>query len=583
MNSQKIAPALLAVLDDVEAFGDVALTMHSRSVGVARETAAKPPRVPLFLQCDADADLSHLEQYGVRLNQTRGRVRTAFAPLSALDALSEDAAVKRIIPSRYLSLRLDVAPGRVHMPAFASSTGLTGRNTIVGIVDSGIDSTHPAFAGRILRVWDQVIPGPGTPEGDYGVELTSAAAMTASRDLHGHGTHVAGIAAGSDNTFGGIAPDADLVIVRSDLQNTHIADGIRYIMRVATDLNRPAVVNLSLGGHFDAHDGSDALSQIIDDASGPGRIVCCAAGNEGTDNIHGRVTLAAGQTGALAFQVPLTTGDTTIPAVALNGWYSGGDHLEVAVASPGGFTTPFQPVVSAGNPLRRYLLPDGRVQIITPGPNPANGDHQFIVQVTAASGGDPVEDGTWRLLVKAAAVANGVVDSWILTDGVTFTAPSDELKIGSPGAAAQAITVASFTTKVAYRDIDGTPRTVQLALDDISSFSSPGPLRNRARKPDLTAPGAMIVSCLSRDSRPRRASMVNDQFVAMAGTSMATPFVSGVVALLLQASPALTAADVKSLLTRSARIPGQVAGAFDSKWGFGLLDGAALATLVAHA
>lgn len=188
------------------------------------------------------------------------------------------------------------------IPQFRTAEGLSGTNVIVGIVDTGIDPIHPAFAGRILHIWDQTLPGPGVPEGGYGIEVTGAT-LTASRDTVGHGTHVAGIAAGADPGFGGIAPAARLLIVKTDLQDAHIADGIRYIFRVAGQMGCPAVVNLSLGGHADAHDGSDSLSQIIDQETGPGRIVCCAAGNEGDDNIHAQATVPAGATR----RIPMST------------------------------------------------------------------------------------------------------------------------------------------------------------------------------------------------------------------------------------------------------------------------------------
>jgi subtilisin family serine protease len=123
---------------------------------------------------------------------------------------------------------MDVAPGKVHLPAFRNASGLSGSGVVIGVVDSGIDPNHPAFAGRILRIWDQTLPGPGVPEGGYGAELTGTL-LTVSRDNHGHGTHVAGIAAGAHPIFGGVAPGAELVIVKSDLQDAHIADGIRYI------------------------------------------------------------------------------------------------------------------------------------------------------------------------------------------------------------------------------------------------------------------------------------------------------------------------------------------------------------------
>ena len=109
-------------------------------------------------------------------------------------------------------------------------------------------------------------------------------------------------------------------------------------------------------------------------------------------------------------------------------------------------------------------------------------------------------------------------------------------------------------------------------MDDISDFSSEGPLRNRKKKPDVTAPGAMISSCMSSKSNPDRSSIIDMRHVLEAGTSMATPFISGVVALLLERKKTLTPAQVKGLLKAHSSIPGKSAGSFDSKWGFGLLS-----------
>jgi subtilisin family serine protease len=128
-----------------------------------------------------------------------------------------------------LQPRLDVAPGAVHLATSSAPgalSGFTGRDVIIGIVDTGIDPSHPAFAGRILRIWDQALPGPGVPGAPYGAELTGGM-LTVSRDTDGHGTHVAGMAAGRDATFEGAAPEAELVIVKTDFQDAHIADAIR--------------------------------------------------------------------------------------------------------------------------------------------------------------------------------------------------------------------------------------------------------------------------------------------------------------------------------------------------------------------
>jgi subtilisin family serine protease len=577
MIPEKISAGLLVALRDYQAEGKEVLTPHKRSLGIiSTESSPKPARTVVFIYCDEDAQLDHLqEELGIQINQSTGRVRTAFLPMESLDPLSEEPAIHRIKPSRYLRPLMDVAPGKVNLPQFKTGTGLSGKGVVIGVVDTGIDPNHPAFKGRILRTWDQTLPGSGVSEGGYGIELTGTQ-LTTSRDEEGHGTHVAGIAAGADSTYGGVAPEADYVIVKSDLQDAHIADAIHYIFRVASELGRPAVVNLSLGGHADAHDGSDSLSQIIDAESGPGRIVCCAAGNEGNDNIHGQATVSKGQMATMRFRVP----DTLVGIAWLNAWYSGDNTFEVSVRSPGGFVTPFQGVISSGNPSREYSLPDAKIQVVTPGPDPVNGDHNFFVQIRNTVTNFPVKGGVWQLRVRNTSKTDGRLDVWTLDDrsAVFFsgTSAQDSMKIGSPGAAKSAITVASYTTKAKWQDSSGTAQEVGLALDNISDFSSEGPLRNNAQKPDVAAPGAMIVSALSADSFPDRANRVNEKYVVMAGTSMATPFVVGLIALLLQRDPSLKPEVVKELLRENSLIPGKKPGTFDPKWGFGLINAANL-------
>ncbi|MDZ8239482.1 MAG: S8 family peptidase [Nostoc sp. ChiQUE01a] len=571
MRHDKLSPGLLLAFQDYQNEGEQALVTHKRSLGIiAHKTTVKPTKSVVFIYCDSDADLSYLSQYNIEVNQNSGSVRTAFLPINALDVLSEEDTIQRIKPSRKLHLRMDVAPGKVKLPEFKNQTGLTGKGVIVGIIDSGIDPKHPAFAGRILHIWDQTLPGPGVAEGGYGAEF-SGAQLTISQDTDGHGTHVAGIAAGADATYSGVAPEAELVVVRSDLQDAHIADGVRYIFRVARQLGRPAVVNLSLGGHADAHDGSDSLSKVIDAETGPGRIVCCAAGNEGSINIHGQTTIPSDRTRGMRFNVPLNQ----VGIVWLNGWYSKDSELEVSVRSPNDFVTPFQKIITDGNPTQEYQLPDARVEIVTPGPDQANGDRNFFVQIRG-NGPSQVMGGIWQLRLRNTSATETRVDVWTLDDmsSVFFTGKSikDAVKIGSPGASSSAVTVAAYTTKAKYTDIDNEIREMGLDLDTISEFSSEGPLRNDGQKPDIAAPGAMIVSTLSADANSARSSMINSKFVAMAGTSMATPFVTGLVALLLQRDSQLDPATLKDLLRKNSAIPGKPAGTFDEKWGYGVIN-----------
>ncbi len=576
MRYEKLSPALAAAVDDFRRSGRPGLAAHGRAMAlVTFERAVKPARVVVFLHTDG-SPLDHLGALGVEVNPGPGALLTGIVPLDSLDALSEDPSILRIVPARPLRLLMDVAGRAANVPAFRNRTGLTGRGVVVGIVDSGIEVGHDSFAGRIHRVWDQTLSGAGVPEGRYGVELTGST-PSLSRDTVGHGTHVAGIAAGAHELYGGVAPEARLVLVKTDLLTAHVADGVRYIFRTAADLGLPAVVNLSLGGQDDSHDGTDSMSQVIDEAVGPGRIVCCAAGNEGNDDIHAQVEVREGGTRTIACSVGRrATGEPPVMAT-LTGWYAGADLLEVAVVAPSGMRTSFQPVITGGSPVRSHTFAEGSVRIITPGPDAANGDHNFVVQIepspTAPDGPAP----GWRVRLKGRRVTDGTVHVWSV-DGrlaqLSGRAVADSVKIGSPGAATGAVTVGSYTSKTTWEDVWGHPHQAGLDLDDISDFSSEGPRRDGHEKPDLVAPGAMIVSALSVHSGVLPEVVIDSHHTVKAGTSMATPFVAGLVALLLERDPTLGPDAVRDLLrSRSARPGG---GPWDPKWGSGLIDAGTL-------
>lgn len=154
------------------------------------------------------------------------------------------------------------------------------------------------------------------------------------------------------------------------------------------------------------------------------------------------------------------------------------------------------------------------------------------------------------------------------------------MKIGSPGAAARAITVGSYTARLSWQDVEKNWQKVGLDLNTVSEFSSPGPLRNGMMKPDVVAPGAMIVSALSSASTCLSMMQVDQFHKVMAGTSMATPFITGLIALLLEREPQLTPEEIKQRLHSSSFIPEQPMGSFDPKWGFGLINAEKLLALV---
>ncbi len=578
MKPEKFSPGLLTVLNDYEKEGTQGVARYVRSLGITLDQQVyRNPMISVSLRCQRGANFEELLKAGIVVNQADGEVRTATLPLPYLDRLSEEDSIKFITPSRFLRSLLDVASAKINLPLpnCHNESHLKGENVLIGIIDTGIDVRHTAFQGRVLRIWDQTIPDTRSnptiiEQYDYGIELRDPSTFTISQDKIGHGTHVAGIAAGSDSTFGGVAPRADLIIVNTDFQTTHIIDGIRYIFKIAEELKRPVVINLSLGGHGDPHDGSDDLSQVIDDETGPGKIVCCAAGNEGVDNIHAQTFMSPNQRKSIRFWIEGSKDSTHL--VELNGWYSGEDQLEVAVQSSGGVQTPYQIIDTE----QTYVI-SGLQVLISIKRNPDNSENNFYVRISPSQS-YPLHSGTWKLLLRGVEIeSRGQVDIWIMDNREGFAATfldevHDQMKIGSPGASARAITVASYTTaKVSWNDINGNAHNVGFTPESISDFSSPGPLRNGVQKPDVAAPGAMIVSCLSGNSSPPRELLIDQNHLVLYGTSMATPFITGLVALLLEQNPDLEPEQVKKRLWNSSLIPGQSNGIHDPKWGFGLV------------
>ena len=575
MNYHKLSAHMSALVEEFSSQGAAVFTEAQRAVPLASFDASGSPEVHSFIRCDPQAVLSNIK--GVTPYSQRGSVRTARISLAGLDELSEREEVHRISPAVTLKPLNDISAQRTRLPVYRGTHAALGREVVVGIVDSGIDAAHPAFADRIHSIWDQTISGVGWGTTRYGTVL-SGLNLSVSADTNGHGTHVAGIAAGKDAVFGGVAPEAQIVCVKTNFQNTSIGDGIRYIFAVADQLKLPAVVNLSLGGHFDAHDGSDSLSELIAEKSGRGRIVVAAAGNEGQDDIHAATTVPADQTEDIPFSVSPAGQPRSTPWVVLNGWYGDGD-CEISIRTSSGDETPFQPVISGPDQSKTHHFSNAMLRVTTP-PASANlnSDHSFVVEIAPGPFANRVQGGIWRLRVRNRGNSDVRLDVWSLVPAdahnAVFLSPfnSPDMKIGSPGAAGEAITVASFTSRNTWTDSSGASRGVGLALDTISDFSSPGPLRNGSQKPDVTAPGAMIVSCSSRSALPPAASVISGGFRVEGGTSMACPFITGLVALLLERDPSLDPARIKSLLRSNSSVPVANSSAFHPLWGFGLID-----------
>ena len=474
-----------------------------------------------------DGSVKGLEGLGVSVAGRLGSVVAARVPLESLGALTALSNVLSIEGEKQLSPNNDVGVPAIGAPAFRNRTSKNGSGVIVGVVDTGVDFTHTDFRNtdgstRILFLCDQTdtpqagdgtCPGKGTSAG--GTLWTQAQINAALQggpavrqtDTNGHGSHVLGSAAGNDPVYGGVAPGADIIFVKTTFSNTDIVSGVGFINDSATSLGRPLVVNLSLGGHSGPHDGTEldalAFSQTFGPGK-PGKVVVAAAGNEGNDNIHADGNVSSGPQ-TVSFTVPAGTS-----AVFLSVWYPGSDSLGFSFTDPvgpgpGSFgpgeSFPSQPgVVSCRSGTNTCIRVDHSTT------QTANNSREVFFLVVPRSGTSSIDViGTWSFTLTGTSVTAGTFDAWIACQGASCEFPNGNTNktVGSPAVGTNVIAVGSYVTKECWQSKAGgfcynaSPRP---PVGRISSFSSKGPTRDGRQKPEIAAPGQGIASTRSKDA-----------------------------------------------------------------------------------
>lgn len=526
---------------------------------------------------------SWIEGKGGNLVSMGEKVLLAELPPQALDSLHQCPGIRRAEGSRTLLPRLDEARGpATGCDSALSNHPLTGQGVLVGIVDSGVDWSHPDFRNSDGSTRLELFAFANRPNGaqvstfqefdanDIDAALAGGAAIPQG-DPQGHGTHCASIAVGnglalngaSARQFRGVAPEAALVAVRSEpLLDDHIIWGIRKTFELARDSGRPAVVSLSLGGHLGPHDGTSALENVIARESGPGRIVVVAAGNEGGDGIHFQGSLTSG--GNLVIPVRITDSDLVFADV----WVPRGDDVDIRIQTPAGaFHDPTgQMVTTNRGSMEAHWQED-----------PVNRDQNLTLFVAQGQPGD-----IWRIHIQGNNILHGDVHAWggtidPATSSNIFPSAADAFSIGMPGTEERCISVGSFVSRASLGNGNN-----GLVSGQLSPFSSLGPTRYGALKPDVAAPGQFITAALAANSEmatsPSLASRRHSsgRYVTIQGTSMATPFTAGVVALMLEREPNLTPEEVQQRLRVTCRRDSHTGRVWHPGFGFGKIDVEAL-------
>ena len=426
-------------------------------------------------------------------------------------------------------------------------------------------------------------------------------------DLDGHGTNVAGIAAGNGSAGGpgpfqtpyrymGMAPESKIIMVKTTFNNPDIVDGIAYIEQQAGILGMPVVVNLSLASNSGPHDGTGNFNAMVNGLVAPGQVVVVAMGNEGSTNLHASGFIENNGSGSIAFSVPasLTT------ALHMDFWYPGQDQFGINVTGPGGVSCLPNPVYP-GNPApaSNATVACGTVTIAANAINAANGDHEAVIDI--ANGVAAIPQGAWSIVLTGSGcganpcVTNGDFDVWANSACSTgngcfaFTSPDSAKTTGEPASAKNVVSVASYVTRtswVGWTYNSPLNMTFPDTLGDISGFSGQGPLRRCSnpaaclipvQKPDISAPGEEIMSSYAAFSPTATCGYSSGgcldpdgQHIIYQGTSMAAPHVAGAVALLMALYGNMTGCQVKSALM-SARTDNFTDVVPNPIWGYGKL------------
>ena len=558
-----------------------------------------------FISVEPGFDTRQLKNLGIGISTNVNGLLSASIPLKSILQLQNITGIKYVDVDRRASFKLDSSRILTKTALVQAGTGLpkafNGQGVIIGVIDGGFDYTHPTFKDgdgnlRISRVWDQAKSGTPPAGFTYGVEYKTVAEILAAQSdgTDTHGSHVAGIAGGSGNGSGaayiGMAPGAEFVFVSSGGGSSTIADGIKYIFDYAKSVNKPAVINMSLGFHIGPHDGTSALDQNIDNMIGPGKIIVGAAGNEGDTKLHLYRDFISNPS-PISTVIGIENPANGYGQIDL--WGSAGSNFSISISiidQAGNVQHTSEVIPASSNRTLENNVPVGTetlaYKISAKGVVPANNKPNIQIEVSNKS--------SQYFIVLNCSSTNSKVHFW--NNGTNNGAAFDKIDkpgyiegdihctVGEIGGTAKGIiSVGAYTSKNQYRSIDGVIRNAGFYTENgaLAPFSSQGPTADGRVKPEITAPGNVVVSA-GNSFKPNQnietTVLKADNkwpYIISQGTSMATPCAAGIIALLLQAKPNLTRGNIVDFF-KSKSIIDIFTGIFpvsgSNKWGFGKID-----------
>lgn len=498
-------------------------------------------------------------------------------PESLVDEVSDLEQIEYVeMPKRFFySQVVRVQENECFVPVISGQPYLTGTGVLVLVADSGIDWKRGDFRDRqgrtrIRYLWDQtLVPDEGRISPDrfnIGVEFDAAAidaalessdsreqfARIPSVDVSGHGTAVAGIAAGANAStdYLGAAPEAELLIVKLGNakeqgfpRTTELMRAVTWGLQKAEELQMPLVINLSFGNCYGAHDGSSLLERFLDNASEIGRtVICVGSGNEGAAAGHVAGSVLGGGGRLKTVQVELAVAEYE-RNLRVQLWQNYSDEYRVYLIAPGGQRAELTAPVNGGK--FTVTLEQTYILAFQGEPAPYAVAKELYLEFLPMGNGY-VGSGIWTIVLEPVKAVTGqfylyLSDSATRSVGTAFLTPTPEVTLTIPSTAAKVITVGAYDEIYsAYADFSGRgyadrERTIGVVTAGLV-------------KPDLVAPGVQIL-----------APDLYGGYAPVTGTSFATPIAAGASALLMEwgivrgNDPFLYGEKVKAYLRAGAR------------------------------
>ncbi len=525
-------------------------------------------------------NLQELAQLGIIVEELIAGYAILTVPESVMDSLAMIEQIEYVEkPKRLFFADIVGNSAACFAPGSMISQTLTGKGVLVAVIDSGIsywneDFRNPDGTTRIRFLWDQVLAR------EFDQTQINAALAAGSRqaaqqivpsiDTTGHGTAVAGIAAGNGGrggmAYAGIARESELLIVRlgssradSFPRTTELMRALTYAVNKSVELQMPLAVNLSFGNTYGAHNGTSLVERFLDNISEVGRsVICVGSGNEGASGGHvggsmkvtGRVTSESTNT---VNTIDNTVDDNITRVELVVGVYETGlnvqlwkeyvDRYLVTLVSPAGES--FQ--VDTDQPGKQiYRLEQTQVLLYNGEPAPYMTSQEIYFDFLPANGNRYLDQGVWTFQLRPLRTITGnytfyLPSGTVRSANTRFVRPTPDVTLTIPSTAVKVITVGAYDPGYeSYADFSGRGYLYQQQVNSRTS--------DTYVKPDLAAPGVGILA-------PNR----DGGYSPVTGTSFATPFVTGAAAVLMQwgivngNDPYLYGEKVKAYLRKGAK------------------------------